>query len=106
MAHYNRIKTQKIAPVGTILPWTGGSTVGDSADDIPRGWLICNAGQKGLNAADYPILASIIGNEYGPFPDATIGQQTGINFGIVNAFPYNKDIARGHVDTFDGSIDC
>ena len=101
MAHYNRIKTQKIAPVGTILPWTGGSTVGDSADDIPRGWLICNAGQKGLNAADYPILASIIGNEYGPFPDATIGQQTGINFGIVNAFPYNKDIASGHVDTFD-----
>ena len=101
MAHYNRIKTQKIAPVGTIMPWTGGSAVGEEADDIPRGWLICNAGMKGLNAADYPILASIIGNEYGPFPDVSIGQQLGINFGIVNSFPYNKDLTAGHVDTFD-----
>ena len=65
MAHYNRIKTQKIVPVGTIMPWTGTSAIGEEPDSIPRGWIICNAGAKGLNAADYPILASIVGNEYG-----------------------------------------
>ncbi len=101
MAHYNRIKTQKIAPVGTIMPWTGTSAIGEEPDSIPRGWIICNAGAKGLNAADYPILASIVGNEYGPYPDAGIGQVLGTNFGIVNSFPYNKDMSNGHVDTFD-----
>ncbi len=44
--------------VGTIVPWTGdGST-------IPEGWLQCN-GQT-LEGSEYPVLASILGNTYGP----------------------------------------
>ena len=44
--------------IGTILPWTG-----DQAS-VPDGWLQCN-GQT-LEALNFPILASILGNTYGP----------------------------------------
>ncbi len=44
--------------VGTILPWTG------DASTIPDGWVQCN-GQT-LEGSEYPILASILGNTYGP----------------------------------------
>lgn len=45
------------AGIGTIVPWTGdGST-------IPDGWMQCN-GQI-LDGADYPVLASVLGNTYG-----------------------------------------
>lgn len=46
------------ATVGTIVPWSG------NASTVPEGWLQCN-GQT-LEGTDYPILASIIGNTYGP----------------------------------------
>ena len=60
-----------------------------------------------MNAADYPLLAKIIGNTYGPFPEATDTTSIiGVNFGIVNDFPYNPpqgvlhhDPAK-HVDQF------
>ena len=48
----------RAAQVGTIMPW-----VGDSGTK-PDGWLECN-GQT-LEAVDYPILASVLGNTYGP----------------------------------------
>ena len=67
MANYNRIKTQRIAPVGTIMPWGGGSRNGENLDQVPPGYLICNQANAQLNAADYPILAKILGNTYGPF---------------------------------------
>ena len=44
--------------VGTILPWSG------DASSVPDGWLQCN-GQT-LEGSAYPILASILGNTYGP----------------------------------------
>ncbi len=46
------------ASVGTILPWVG------DASTIPNGWLQCT-GQT-LEAVEYPILASVLGNTYGP----------------------------------------
>ena len=46
------------ASVGTILPWSG-----DRAS-IPQGWLECT-GQT-LEGTEYPILADVLGNTYGP----------------------------------------
>ena len=97
MANYNRIKTQRISPVGTIMPWGGGSRNGENLDQVPPGWLICNQANAQLNAADYPILAKILGNTYGPFPE-TADQELGTNFGIVNDFPYNPPAGRLHHD--------
>ena len=105
MASYNRIKATKIAPVGTIMPWGGGSTQGENLDNVPPGWILCNLASAQLNAADYPILAKILGNTYGPpVPEGNF--QTGVNWGIVNDFPYNPPAGREghnpnrHVDTF------
>ena len=107
MANYGRIKSTKIAPIGTIMPWGGSSAIGESGDNIPRGWIVCNAATQVLNAADYPLLAKVMGNTYGPFPEPTDTTSViGTNFGIVNGFPYNPDSdsdrhdASKHVDKF------
>lgn len=55
---YETERRMRAASIGTILPWTG------SAQDKPDGWIECN-GQT-LEAVDYPVLASVIGNTYGP----------------------------------------
>ena len=100
MAFYNRIKSGKLAPIGTIMPWGGSSQIGQTLDNIPTGWIICSMTNAVLNAADYPLLAATFGNEYGPFPEDGSGFVNGVNHGIVNAFPYNKDGSLGHVDKF------
>ncbi len=92
MAHYNKIKASKVSPVGTILPWTGTSSSSNTnLDGIPTGWIICNNTQKGLKAKEYPLLAQMIGNTYGPIPDPALGQVIGVNFGIVNSYPDYDD---------------
>ena len=58
MANYGRIKSTKIAPIGTIMPWGSGSAIGESEDNIPRGWIICNAATQILNA-DYHYLLKL-----------------------------------------------
>ncbi len=104
MASYNRIKAAQHVPIGTIMPWTGGSGV--TEEGIPTGWLICNSSRKGMYARDYPLLARIVKNTYGPFPENP-GQVIGVNLGIVNDFPYNPPIGHPdhddtkHVDQFD-----
>ena len=100
MTFYNRVKASKIAPIGTIIPWTGGTGRGDRAEDVPKGWIICSLSNAVLNAADYPLLAATVGNQYGPFPEAGSNFEIGVNYGLVNDFPYNKDPALGHVDQF------
>lgn len=100
MTSYNRVKATTIAPVGTIMPWGGGSRFGENMDNIPNGWIICNQQNQVLNAAQYPLLAAVLGNQYGPFPEPGDGNQLGTNFGIVNPFPYNDDEAVGYVDKF------
>ena len=57
-ANYETNKKMRAAQIGTIMPW-----VADAASK-PDGWLECN-GQT-LEAVDYPVLASVIGNTYGP----------------------------------------
>ena len=86
MPSYNRIKAQKASPVGTIMPWTGSTSESAlSADAIPKGWVVCNGSQ--LKAKEYPLLAQILGNLYGPVVE------TGQPFiGISNSYPsYNDD---------------
>ena len=101
MASYNRLKSTKIAPIGTILPWGGSSKVGENLENIPNGWIVCNLSNALLLAADYPLLAAVLGNQYGPFPEEGSGLTIGENFGIVNDFPYNKSFTNGqHVDQF------
>lgn len=55
---YNKTKSIKGFPIGSILPWSGGS------GDIPRGWVSCNNSLT-LKVQDYPLLYKIIGNTYG-----------------------------------------
>ena len=86
MPSYNRIKAQKASPIGTIMPWTGSTSESAlSPDGIPRGWIVCDGSQ--LRAKDYPLLAQILGNEYGPIVE--VGQPF---VGISNSYPsYNDD---------------
>ena len=68
------------ASVGTILPWVG------NASSIPDGWLQCT-GQT-LEATEYPLLASVLGNTYGPTGGlggrAYGGYVSGDNFRLPN----------------------
>ena len=86
MANYNRIKAQKASPIGTIMPWTGSSSTSDLLPDaIPKGWVVLRGQQ--LRAKDYPLLAQVVGNLYGPVVDP--GQPF---VGISNSYPnYNED---------------
>ena len=85
MPSYNRIKAQKASPVGTIMPWTGSTSESAlSADSVPKGWIVCNGAQ--LKAKDYPLLAQILGNEYGPITEP--GQPF---VGIANSYPSYDD---------------
>lgn len=56
--NYETERRMRGAAVGTILPWVG------DASTVPDGWLQCN-GQT-LEGSEYPMLASVIGNTYGP----------------------------------------
>ena len=71
MAFYNRLKTMKSAPVGTIMPWGGQSSSGNNPNNIPTGWIACDG--RTFEANDYPLLASMIGNTYGPTDTSIVG---------------------------------
>jgi len=58
MKQYESEKRMRGSSIGTILPWSG------DQGTIPKGWLQCN-GQV-LEAINFPILASVLGNTYGP----------------------------------------
>ena len=45
------------------MPWGGDGGTGFLASNIPKGWIVCK-GQT-LSAADYPLLASVLGDTYG-----------------------------------------
>lgn len=55
--NYNSLKSLKGTAVGTIVPWAGNLT------EIPKGWIKCDGSE--INANDYPLLYSVIGNTYG-----------------------------------------
>ena len=85
MASYNRIKSSKVSPIGTIMPWTGSSSSSAlTIDAVPKGWIVCS-GQT-LRAIDYPLLAQLLGNTYGPYQVAG-----GPPVGIQNSYPAFED---------------
>ena len=85
MACYNRIKSSKVSPIGTIMPWTGSSSSSAlTIDAVPKGWIVCS-GQT-LRAIDYPLLAQLLGNTYGPYQVAG-----GPPVGIQNSYPAFED---------------
>ena len=71
MAFYNRLKTMKSSPVGTIMPWSGQSSSGNLPGNIPHGWIVCDG--RTFAANDFPLLASMIGNTYGPTDTSIVG---------------------------------
>ena len=71
MAFYNRLKTMKSSPVGTIMPWSGLSSSGNFPGNIPHGWIVCDG--RTFEANDFPLLASMIGNTYGPTDTSIVG---------------------------------
>ena len=71
MAFYNRLKTMKSSPVGTIMPWSGQSSSGNLPNNIPHGWIVCDG--RTFEANDFPLLASMIGNTYGPTDTSIVG---------------------------------
>tara|TARA_B100001094_G_scaffold164303_1_gene159062 strand:- start:4079 stop:5800 length:1722 start_codon:yes stop_codon:yes gene_type:complete len=77
--YYDSIKSMKTAKVGTILPWGGDGGTGFLASNIPVGWIVCD-GKQSIEAKDYPLLASVIGDTYGG--DMSVGNPT---------FPYEND---------------
>lgn len=67
MPFYQSVKTMKAAAIGTIMPWTG------ALSQIPEGWIICSGGT--VAAADYPLLARAIQDNYGTASTSTFGGQ-------------------------------
>ena len=64
----------RTARIGTIMPWGGDGNEGFTAANAPRGWIVCDGLE--VEASDYPLLFSEIGNTYGGtgtgiFPDYT-----------------------------------
>jgi microcystin-dependent protein len=62
-ANYNRIKSMKGYPIGSVIPWSG------AQDSIPPGWIISNGATVAINR--YPLLYECIGNSYGGIEDST-----------------------------------
>lgn len=55
------IVVSEVTPVGTILPWAGGSA--------PTGYLLCNGGT--FDSGDYPELATLLGDQFGTHSGST-----------------------------------
>ena len=75
----------KSAPVGTIMPWTGQSSDGNLPNNIPTGWIVCDGRSFPANA--YPLLASMIGNTYGPTDSSIVGNFPDFDDGDVFRVP-------------------
>lgn len=80
---YNKIRSMKGLPIGTIVPWSG------DQGTVPFGWRICNGAT--IENSRYPLLYDVIGNTYGGTPGSTykLPPLTNNPKGIV-------DIYQGH----------
>jgi len=90
MSFYQEIKTAKAAAIGTIMPWTGGTS------DIPDGWIPCDGSQ--ISAADFPLLARAIGDTY--------NLSTAVTEGLIDTFSSGASIETGRTPgTYTSSPD-
>tara|TARA_B100000927_G_scaffold219260_1_gene179306 strand:+ start:39 stop:1172 length:1134 start_codon:yes stop_codon:yes gene_type:complete len=67
------------------MPWGGQSSQGNNPANIPTGWIVCDG--RTFEAADYPLLASIIGNTYGPTDTSIVGNFPDFDEGDVFRVP-------------------
>ena len=86
---YNRVRSMKGLPVGSIIPWAS------DQGQLPAGWTVCNGAT--ISNTKYPILFRVIGNSYGgtagstfKLPPLTQGQP-----GIMDAFSGHYNYLRG-----------
>lgn len=84
---YNRIRSMKGFPIGTILPWASDQS------SIPTGWILCNGAT--ISNTRYPILFSVIGNTYGGTEGSSYRLPP-----LINGSPGIVDIFRGHYNYF------
>jgi len=91
---YDSIKTMRSAKIGTIMPWGGDGGNGFLESNIPKGWVVCKGDT--LSAADYPLLASVIGDTYGG--DMTDAQ------GNHYEFPYIATVATFRLPQLSSSV--
>jgi hypothetical protein len=93
-AYYDSIKTMRAAKIGTIMPWGGDGGTGFLASNIPKGWIVCS-GQT-LNARDYPLLASVLGDTYGGSMADSLGNHY--------EFPYYGSTATFRLPQISNSV--
>lgn len=77
-ANYNKLKSMRGFPVGTIIPYSG------STENIPKGWLACTG--TNLNVVSYPLLYQCIGNTYGGTAGSTFALPSLSNRAVVDIF--------------------
>ena len=76
------------------MPWGGDGGNGFLESNIPKGWIVCKGDT--LSAADYPLLASVIGDTYGG--DMTDAQ------GAHYEFPYVSTPASFRLPQLSASV--
>lgn len=81
---YNKTKSFKGFPIGSILPWSG------IQSEVPDGWISCNGGVT-LRVQNYPLLYKVLGNTYGGSVNQTF-KLPNLNDGTTAAM----DIFKGH----------
>jgi microcystin-dependent protein len=83
--NYNKTKSMKGFPVGSIVPWSG------QIDSIPYGWILCGGSTPPVSR--YPLLYEAIGNVYGGTPGSSF-KLPNLNDGSSAIM----DIYRGHFE--------
>ena len=92
-------------PIGVMMFWVGGARIGTTGGEgtgvPPEGWLICE-GQT-LNKADYPLLAEVVGQQFGvpadPATQFVLPQTTGATKTSADGFfPKYVDVNDGVVN--------
>ena len=91
--NYNRIKSMKGYPIGSILVWSG------EQDSIPVGWIPCSG--TTLSSERYPLLYKTIGNVYGGTVNVSF-RLPSLNAGDVAAV----DIFQGHFNYLQSQGDA
>ena len=81
--NYNKVKSMKGFPIGSIIPWSG------QVDAVPYGWIVCGGSTPPVSR--YPLLYEVIGNVYGGTPGSSFKLPT-LNDGSSAIM----DIHRGH----------
>jgi hypothetical protein len=89
-ANYNKVKSMKGFPIGSIITWSGGP------DTVPVGWIVCNG--SNLSVSTYPLLYECIGTVYGGVVGSTfrLPSLTSSNAAIVDQFQGHFSILKNY----------